>query len=34
VRPEHIVVLELSPKLETAQVVESKAFLDSWLAGN
>jgi sugar phosphate isomerase/epimerase len=31
VRPEHILVIELSPRLEKAQVLESKAFLEKWL---
>jgi sugar phosphate isomerase/epimerase len=32
IRPEHILVIELSPRLEREQVVESKAFIEKWLA--
>jgi sugar phosphate isomerase/epimerase len=31
VKPEHIVVVELSPKLRSEQVRESKAFIEKWL---
>ena len=31
VRPEHIVVVELSPKLRSEQVRESKVFIEKWL---
>ncbi len=33
VRPEHLLVVELSPRLEINQVLESKKFLDQWLKG-
>ncbi|MEX2382137.1 MAG: TIM barrel protein [Opitutales bacterium] len=32
IRPEHTLVLELSPRLRTAQVLDSKAFLEDLLA--
>lgn len=32
VRPEHLLIIELSPKLEKEQVLESKGFIEKWLA--
>jgi sugar phosphate isomerase/epimerase len=31
IRPEHILVIELSPRLTKEQVLESKAFIEKWL---
>jgi len=31
VRPEHLLIIELSPKLQKEQVLESKSFIENWL---
>ncbi len=32
IRPDHLLIIELSPKLTKEQVLDSRAFIDKWLA--